>query len=112
MSTLEKNTQQPQYTLDHNQDNIEINVALPAVNKENIQLVTKQDKLTLTASRQIEIADGWQLLSSTPPADHFELTLEIDPEFESTKISATFNQQILKLNIPKKTSSSRSIPIK
>jgi HSP20 family protein len=77
-----------------------IEIEMPGVNKEGLEITVESNELTITGRRHSELPDGELLYCESALADFrriFELGLDID----TSKISAEMAQGIVKLRLPK-----------
>lgn len=95
------NTVRPQYTLNETPEAFALEVRLPGVGKDGLELTVHEDSLTIVGRRTWTRPDGWtQLYRETASAD-FALTLEHDHSFDADKVQAELRDGILRVTLPK-----------
>ena len=88
-----------------------VELEMPGVNKEGIEIVAEGGGLTVTGRRQSNLAEGELLYYESSPAD-FRRTFQLSPDVDTAKIAAEMNQGVLKLHLPKREDfKPRKIPI-
>ena len=88
-----------------------IELEMPGVNKDGIEIVAEGGELTVTGRRQSSLAEGELLYYESSPAD-FRRTFQLSPDVDTSKITAEMNQGVLKLHLPKREDfKPRKIPI-
>ncbi len=73
---------------------------MPGVSKEGLELLLEGNELTLVGRRQAEVADADLVYRESSPRD-FRRTFVLDPSIDASKISATIEQGVLKVHLPK-----------
>jgi len=95
------NTVTPRYEIKENADAFGLEVWLPGVAKDGLELTIHEGSLTIVGHRTWKMPDGWtQLYRETPLAD-FSLTLEHDNTFDVDKVHAELRDGILRVTLPK-----------
>jgi len=95
------NTVTPRYEIKENTDAFGLEVWLPGVAKDGLELTIHEGSLTIVGRRTWKKPDGWtQLYRETPLAD-FNLTLEHDNTFDAEKVHAELRDGILRVTLPK-----------
>jgi HSP20 family protein len=95
------NTVTPRYEIKENADAFGLEVWLPGVAKDGLELTIHEGSLTIVGRRTWKMPDGWtQLYRETPLAD-FSLTLEHDNTFDAEKVHAELRDGILRVTLPK-----------
>lgn len=99
--TAPANTVTPQYSVKESADAYGLEVRLPGVAKDGLELTVHEGSLTIVGRRGWKRPDGWtQLYRETPLAD-FALTLEHDNTFDAAKVVAELRDGILRVTLPK-----------
>jgi len=95
------NTVTPRYQIKESADAFGLEVRLPGVAKEGLELTIHEGSLTVVGRRAWKKPDGWtQLYRETPSAD-FSLVLEHDNTFDADKVHAELRDGILRVTLPK-----------
>jgi len=95
------NTVTPRYEIKENADAFGLEVWMPGVAKDGLDLTINEGSLTIVGRRTWKKPDGWtQLYRETPLAD-FTLTLEHDNTFDADKVHAELRDGILRVTLPK-----------
>jgi len=95
------NTVTPRYEIKENADAFGLEVWLPGVARDGLELTIHEGSLTIAGRRTWKKPDGWtQLYRETPLAD-FSLTLEHDNTFDADKVHAELRDGILRVTLPK-----------
>lgn len=85
-----------------NQNNYEIEVELPGVNKENIDVSVADDILTISVNKTEEaIMEGTKYLKKERKYGMFKRSFSI-PNIDTENISAQYNNGVLKITLYKK----------
>jgi len=95
------NTVTPRYEIKENVDAYGLEVWLPGVAKDGLELTVHEGSLTIVGRRSWKKPDDWvQLYRETPVAD-YSLILEHDNTFDADKIQAELRDGILRVTLPK-----------
>jgi HSP20 family protein len=88
-----------------------IEVEMPGVAKEGLEITAQGNELTIMGRRKSDLPEGQLFYSESPFADFrrvFELGLDVD----TSKIQAELEQGVLKLHLPKSEKAKpRKIPV-
>ncbi|MBK8475302.1 MAG: Hsp20/alpha crystallin family protein [Opitutaceae bacterium] len=91
----------PRYEIKENPDAFGLEVALPGVAKEDLELTIHEGEMTIVGRRSWKKPESWtQLYRETPLAD-FSLTLEHDNTFDAAKVHAELRDGVLRITLPK-----------
>ena len=91
----------PHYEIKEGVEAYGLEVWLPGVAKDGLELTIHEGSLTITGRRAWKKPDGWtQLYRETPLAD-FSLTLEHDNTFDADKVQAGLRDGLLHVTLPK-----------
>jgi HSP20 family protein len=90
----------PAATVLENADGYTLEVEMPGVNKETLEMWVENNELTILGRRSIPAVDG-TLLHRESRSQNFRRTFELDPSIDSEKISAKIEQGVVKLTLPK-----------
>ena len=77
-----------------------LQVEMPGVNKEGLEISTEGNELTITGRRSLPTIDG-ALLHHESRRDNFRRTFEIDPSIDMNKIKARIEEGLLTVTLPK-----------
>jgi len=85
---------------------------LPGVSSETLELQVQDNKLTLFGRVEPEIPEGARLLHQEYRVGHFLRSFILSDEVDHEQISATLNQGVLEVLLPRlKRSEPRRIPV-
>lgn len=91
----------PAYEIKESADAFGLEVWMPGVAKDDLELTLHEGELTIVGRRTWKKPEGWiQLYRETPMAD-FSLTLEHDNTFDATKVHAELRDGVLRVTLPK-----------
>jgi HSP20 family protein len=90
----------PPATVLENADGYVLEVEMPGVNKENLEMWVENNELTITGRRSIPAVEG-TLIHRESRTDNFRRTFELDPSIDAEKISAKIEQGVVSLSLPK-----------
>jgi len=90
----------PPATVLENKDGYTLQVEMPGVSKENLEMWVENNELTILGRRSIPSIEG-TLLHRESRAENFRRTFEIDPSINADKISAKVVQGVVTLLLPK-----------
>jgi HSP20 family protein len=102
-TTNERATEQfiaPAATVLENADGYILEVEMPGVNKETLEMWIENNELTISGRRSMPSVEGTLLHRESRP-ENFRRTFELDPSIDSTKISAKIEQGVVSLTLPK-----------
>lgn len=81
-------------------DGYVLEAEMPGVNKEGLEIMLEGNEITLVGHRQAETPTGEPLFRERSLAD-YRRVFELDPAIDTARISATVEQGILTLTLPK-----------
>lgn len=90
----------PAATVLENADGYVLEVEMPGVNKETLEMWIENNELTITGRRSIPAVEG-TLLHRESRSENFRRTFELDPSIDSEKISAKIEHGVVRLTLPK-----------
>ncbi len=91
----------PRYEIKENTDAFGLEVWLPGVAKDGLELTIHEGELTIVGRRTWKKPEAWtQLYRETPLAD-FNLTLAHDNTFDAEKVHAELRDGVLRVTLPK-----------
>src|SRR5437016_12572358 len=75
-----------------------LQVEMPGVNKEGLEISTEGNELTITGRRSLPTIEG-TLLHQESRRENFRRAFEIDPSIDVSKINARIDQGLLTLTL-------------
>ena len=90
----------PAATVLENADGYTLEVEMPGVNKESLEMWVENNELTILGRRAMPTVEG-TLLHRESRSENFRRTFELDPSIDSEKISAKIEQGVVHLTLPK-----------
>jgi HSP20 family protein len=91
------------------QDSYEINVELPGVKPENVEVTVHDDSLYVRGEKRSEREEkGRTYFFTEREYGSFQRTFKLPPDADSEKVDATFGNGVLCLKIAKRTSAARA----
>ena len=99
----ERQTEQfvtPSATVLENADGYTLEVEMPGVSKENLEMWVENNELTIVGRRSLPAVVGTLHHRESRP-ENFRRTFEIDPSIDAEKISAKIDQGVVTLTLPK-----------
>jgi HSP20 family protein len=77
-----------------------LQVEMPGVNKEGLEISIENNELTLTGRRSLPTVDG-NLIHRESRRENFRRTFELDPSIDGNRIAAKIEQGVITLTLPK-----------
>lgn len=77
-----------------------LQVEMPGVNREGLEISTENNELTVIGRRSLPTVEGTVLHRESRPHD-FRRSFEIDPSIDVNKINARIEQGLLTITLPK-----------
>jgi HSP20 family protein len=90
----------PPASLIEDGDGYLLEVEMPGVNKEGLEITMENNELTIVGRRSLPSIDG-TLIHRESRSENYRRTFEIDPSIDWNKINAKIDQGILRLTLPK-----------
>ena len=90
----------PSATVLENADGYTLEVEMPGVNKETLEMWVENNELTIVGRRSMPVIDG-TLLHRESRLENFRRTFELDPTIDAEKISAKIEHGVVSLTLPK-----------
>jgi HSP20 family protein len=90
----------PAATVLENADGYTLEVEMPGVSKETLEMWVVNNELTILGRRSVPVVDG-TLLHRESRSENFRRTFELDPSIDAEKISAKIEQGVVSLTLPK-----------
>lgn len=90
----------PPATVLENADGYTLEVEMPGVSKENLEMWVENNELTILGRRSMPSVEG-TLLHRESRQENFRRAFELDPSIDAEKISAKIEQGVVTLTLPK-----------
>jgi len=81
-------------------DGYVLQVEMPGVNKEGLEISIENNELTIIGRRSLPTVQG-TLIHHESRRENYRRTFELDPSINSDKISAKVDQGVVTLTLPK-----------
>jgi HSP20 family protein len=81
-------------------DGYTLQVEMPGVNKEGLEISVENNELVITGRRSMPNIDG-TILHRESRAENFQRSFELDPSIDTGKINAKIEQGVVTLHLPK-----------
>lgn len=91
----------PQYRVREEQEHFELQVFMPGVTRQGIDISLNGDELDINATRTNSVPEGWRVINRETRSERYELRLRLNVEIAEDKISARTEDGILYLTLPK-----------
>ena len=90
----------PMATVLENGDGYTLQVEMPGVNKEGLEMWVENNELTIVGRRSLPTVQG-NLIHREMRRDNFRRAFELDPSIDAAKISAKIEHGVVTLTLPK-----------
>ncbi len=90
----------PMATVLENADGYTLEVEMPGVNKEGLEMWVENNELTIVGRRSLPTISG-TLVHRESRRENFRRTFELDPSIDADKVSAKIEQGVVTLTLPK-----------
>ncbi len=90
----------PASTVLENADGFTLEVEMPGVTKENLEMWVENNELTIVGRRPMPAVEE-TLIHRESRRENFRRSFELDPSINASKISATIDQGVVTLTLPK-----------
>ena len=81
-------------------DGYTLEVEMPGVNKEGLEISIENNELTVFGHRSLPAVEGTLIHRESRP-ENYRRTFELDPSIDANKISAKIDQGVVTLTLPK-----------
>jgi HSP20 family protein len=81
-------------------DGYTLEVEMPGVNKEGVEISVENNELTIVGRRSLPAMEGTLIHRESRP-ENYRRTFELDPSIDANKISAKVDQGVVTLTLPK-----------
>jgi HSP20 family protein len=90
----------PAATVLENTDGYTLEVEMPGVSKENLEMWVENNELTILGRRSMPSVEG-TLIHRESRSENFRRSFELDPSIDAGKIGAKIEQGVVTLTLPK-----------
>lgn len=90
----------PEVNIFETKDGYVLQAEMPGVNRDGLEITLEGNEITLIGRRNVESIKGEVLFCERRTTD-FRRVFEIDPAIDTEKISASMDQGVLTLTLPK-----------
>jgi HSP20 family protein len=90
----------PAATVLESADGYTLEVEMPGVSKENLEMWIENNELTILGRRSMPSVEGTLIHRESRP-ENFRRSFELDPSIDAGKISAKIEQGVVTLTLPK-----------
>ena len=90
----------PSATVLENADGYTLEVEMPGVSKENLEMWVENNELTILGRRALPSIEGTLIHRESRP-ENFRRSFELDPSIDAGRISAKIEQGVVTLTLPK-----------
>ena len=90
----------PAATVLENADGYTLEVEMPGVSRENLEMWVENNELTILGRRSMPSVEGTLIHRESRP-ENFRRSFELDPSIDAGKISAKIEQGVVRLTLPK-----------
>lgn len=90
----------PAATVLENTDGYTLEVEMPGVSKEDLEMWVENNELTILGRRAVPSVEG-TLIHRESRSENFRRSFELDPSIDAGKISAKVEQGVVTLTLPK-----------
>ena len=90
----------PVATVLESDDSYALEVEMPGVNKETLEMWVENNELTIVGRRAARAVQG-TLIHRESRSENFRRSFELDPSIDSSKISAKIEQGVVIMTLPK-----------
>ena len=90
----------PVATVMENQDGYTLQVEMPGVNKEGLEMWVENNELTILGRRSMPSVQG-TVIHRESRRENFRRAFELDPSIDAAKISAKIEHGVVTLTLPK-----------
>lgn len=90
----------PMATVLENGESYTLEVEMPGVNKEGLEMWVENNELTIVGRRSLPSVPG-TLIHRESRRENFRRAFELDPSIDTEKISASIEQGVVTLTLPK-----------
>lgn len=81
-------------------DGYTLEVEMPGVNKEGVEISVENNELTIVGRRSLPAVEGTLIHRESRP-ENYRRTFELDPSIDANKVSAKIDQGVVTLTLPR-----------
>ncbi len=81
-------------------DGYTVQVEMPGVNKQGLEVAVENNELVIVGRRSLPAVEGTLIHHELRP-ENYQRTFELDPSIDAGKITATIEQGLVTLTLPK-----------
>jgi HSP20 family protein len=81
-------------------DGYTLQVEMPGVNKQGLEVAVENNELVIVGRRSLPAVEGTLIHHELRP-ENYQRTFELDPSIDAGKITATIEQGLVTLTLPK-----------
>lgn len=102
LSTMEQQMwRRPRYDVIETDDDFEIKVSMPGVNRDAVDISVDGESLNISGSLVQKIPENWRPLRRELPQGDYRLSLRLNVPVNEEKIQAHVENGVLELTLPK-----------
>jgi HSP20 family protein len=90
----------PVASLTENADGYQLQIEMPGVNKEGLEISVENNELTILGRRSLPAVDGAAIHRESRP-HNYRRAFELDPSIDMAHISAKIDQGVVTVTLPK-----------
>ena len=90
----------PPSSVTENADGYLLEVEMPGVSKEGLEISVENNELTIIGRRSLPSIQG-TLIHRESRSQNYRRSFELDPSIDTAKISANMDQGVVRLTLPK-----------
>lgn len=90
----------PQYRTTQDDKGVKVQIALPGVLKDELNLTLLESNLRIEATRGGDVPDGWKTHRATEVPKRYGLQFRLTSRLDGTKATASFEAGVLTLHVP------------
>ena len=90
----------PRASVAENKDGYVLQVEMPGVNKQGLEIAVENNELTIIGRRALSAVEG-TLIHRESRREDYRRTFELDPSIDADKIGAKIDNGVVSLTLPK-----------
>ena len=90
----------PRASVAENKDGYVLQVEMPGVNKQGLEIAVENNELTIIGRRALSAVEG-TLIHRESRREYYRRTFELDPSIDADKIGAKIDNGVVSLTLPK-----------
>lgn len=92
---------QPRYYVDQSKDDTLVQVELPGVSKDELNLTVENKEMLIEGSASYRLPENWKILHRESKARAYRLRLRIGDQVDQAAIKAQLSDGVLTVTLPK-----------